>query len=159
MTGSSRLGGRRDSLPEVNDLVRVSVAGSGPQADGALADGVPSRVENVLLDEALGGARRYMIASPRYCGDAELPPIGTPCTMEWPGEKGLWILPVSFAGEELAREGLRVWVVDTIGPPRQRERRSYVRVPWSLPVMVTPRSAAEVRRAVAEGLHGRTMAS
>ena len=159
MTSSSRLGGRSDALPEVNDLVRVSVAGSGVQADGALADAVRSRVENVLLNDATGGSRRYSVAAPRYRGDAELPSVGTPCTLEWPGEQGLWILPVAFVGEELAREGLRVWVLDTIGPPRQRERRAYVRVPWSVPIMLTPRSAAEVRQAVAGGLQGRTMAA
>ena len=158
MSGPAYAAGFRGSLPDINDLVRVSVAGSGPAAHGAAADGIPSRVENVV-DVALVGGRRYMIAAPRYPGDSELPQVGTPCTLEWPGSQGLWILPVSFTGEELAREELRVWVVDTIGPARQRERRSYMRVAWALPVSLSPMSAADVRRAVAGGLKGPTMAA
>lgn len=155
----SRAASSADSLhgmPDVNDLVRVSVAGGDP-SEGPAADSVPTRVENVVVDAALPGGRRYMIASPRYRGDSELPAPGTRCTLEWPTAQGLWILPVLFAGEEAAREGLRVWLVDTVGPAQKTERRSYVRVAWSLPVTLTTMSAAEVRMAVAGGLQGPTM--
>lgn len=157
MSSPARLGGSRDGLPDVNDLVRVNVAGSGPQADEGGAAGVPTRVENVLSDEAMEGGRRYLIAAPQYRGDSELPSMGTVCTLEWPGAQGLWILPVTFAGEELAREGLRVWAVDARGAARRLERRSHVRVAWSLPVTMTTMSAAAVRRAIAGGLQGPTM--
>ena len=138
----------RESLPEVNELVRVSIAGYGPICDGEAADGVPTRVENVVVGGASQGGRRYVIAAPRYQGDLELPHAGTPCTLEWPGAHGVWILPVAFVGEELAREeGLRVWVLDALGPPRQNERRSFVRVGWSVPVSFSLMSAADVRLA------------
>src|SRR5215813_8058483 len=124
----------RDTLPEINDLVRISIPGSDPGVAGAGAHSVPSRIENVLVDET---GRRYMIASPWYRGDSELPALGTPCTLEWSGAQGLWLLPVAFICEELAREDLRVWVLDTMGPAWQQERRSFMRVEWSLPVTLT----------------------
>lgn len=150
----------RETLPEVNDLVRVSIAGSGPIADGEAADGVPTRVENVVADGAPSGGRRYVIAAPRYQGDLELPMPGTACTLEWPGTHGCWILPVAFDGEELAREeGLRVWLMDTLGPPRQNERRSYVRVGWAVPIAISLMSAADIRVATAGGRDEATMAA
>jgi len=144
----------RDTVPEINDLVRVSVPASGTGAGGSGADSVPSRVENVMVDET---GRRYMIASPWYRGDSELPAMGTPCTLEWPGTQGLWLLPVAFICEELAREDLRVWVLDTMGPAWQQERRSFMRVDWSLPVTLTLMNLADARRAVAGGLQAPTM--
>jgi hypothetical protein len=150
----------RDTLPEVNDLVRVSIAGYGPIADGDAADGVPTRVENVLKDGSAQGGSRYVIAAPRYQGNLELPTAGTVCTLEWPGAHGVWILPVSFVNEELAREeGLRVWVLDALGPPRQNERRNYVRVEWSVPINLTLMTAADIRVAASSHSGEATMAA
>lgn len=161
MSAPTSSGSTRECLPEVNDLVRVSIAGSGPVCDGDTADGVRTRVENVEPAEGGRVGRRYVIAAPRYQGDLELPVAGTPCTLEWPGTQGVWILPVAFVGESVARqEGLRVWTLDTIGAPRQNERRSFVRVDWSVPVTLTLMSAADVRAvAAARGLDQATMAS
>ena len=147
----------RDALPEINDLVRISVPARGLEGGGSGADGVPSRVENLITDETMQGMRRYMIASPWYRGDSELPEMGTPCTLEWAGVQGLWLLPVAFICEELAREDLRVWVMDTMGPAWQQERRSFMRVDWSLPVTLTLMSIADARSAVAGGLQAPTM--
>lgn len=145
-------GASEDALPEVNDLVRVNVAGNAALDRGEAAEGARTRVENVYPGEGADGRTRYVVAAPRYGGDVELPVPGTPCTLEWPGERGVWLLPVSFVVQELVGEGLRVWLVDVIGPARQNERREYVRVGWCVPVTLSLMSAEDVRRAVALGL-------
>jgi hypothetical protein len=139
---------------EVNQLVRVSVAGSAARGDGGeAAEDVRTRVEDVIerCDEH---GRRYVIAAPRYSGDVELPAPGTPCTLEWPGVHGIWILPVTFIDEQVIREGLRAWTVEVIAPPRQAERRAFVRVEWALALTLAPLTAAEIRQ-VLPGRDGR----
>ena len=43
------------------------------------------------------------------------------------------MLPVAFLDQEATPGGLRVWRLRVTGPPRRKERRQFVRVPWSLP--------------------------
>lgn len=131
---------------EVNCLVRVNIAGSSARGDdGEAAEDVRTRVEDVI-ERSAGHKTRYVIAAPRYSGDVELPEQGTPCTLEWPGPYGIWILPVTFVDEQMIREGLRAWTVEVLGQPRQAERRSFVRVAWDLALTLQSLSAAEVRQ-------------
>ncbi len=159
MSGTARSGAADGGLPRVNHLVRLSVAGSGPQADGEAAESVPTRVENFDAAAGRAGRPRYTVAAPRYDGDVEPPQPGTACTLEWPGPRGLWILPMLFVGQDIAADGLRLWVLDVIGAARQNERRCFVRVDWVVPVTLVTMSAAEVRRAVVHGSAGAVMAA
>jgi hypothetical protein len=148
---------------DVNHLVRVNIAGSASWGSGEAAEEVRTRVEDIT-ERCADHARRYTIAAPRYAGDVELPAAGTPCTLEWPGPHGIWILPVTFVDDEVIGDGLRVWTVEVLAPARQTERRSFVRVDWELPLSVEPLSAAELRQLkaifdgqatmLAEGLNG-----
>lgn len=159
MPGAARTDAGTDGLLEVNDLVRLSVAGSGQQTDGEAAVGVPTRVENVAAGGGGSGLPRYTVAAPRYEGDVEPPEPGTASTLEWPGAQGLWILPVSFVGQEITEDGLRLWTVDVIAAARQHERRSFVRVDWAVPVSLVPRTAAEIRNAMTGESNGAVLAA
>jgi hypothetical protein len=128
----------------VNHLVRVNVAGSADVGMGEAAEDVRTRVEDVVEPCAEHG-RRYLIAAPRYLGDLELPGPGTPCTLEWPGPNGIWILPVTYVDEQQIRDGLRAWLMEVLAPARQSERRSFVRVEWALPLTLEPLSVGEAR--------------
>lgn len=122
---------------EANHLVRVNIAGNAGHGTGQTAKDVRSRVEDVI-ERCTEHGRRYVIAAPRYCGDVEPPSKGTPCTLEWPGPHGIWILPVTFVDQRQVREGLRSWTVEVLAPARQTERRSFVRVEWAIPLVVEP---------------------
>lgn len=135
---------------QVNDLVRVNIAGRPGWGSGEAAEDVRTRVEDVI-ERCPEHGRRYVIAAPRYSGDVELPEGGTACTLEWPGPHGIWVLPVNFVDEQLAREGLRVWTVEVIAPPRQNERRSFCRVSWEVPVTIAALALDDVRRGAASG--------
>jgi hypothetical protein len=148
-----------DALLDVNDLVRVNVAGNAKVGNGAAAEGARTRIENIDRTGGRDDRPRYVVAAPRYEGDVEPPAPGTPCTLEWPGERGVWILPVTFVQQEEVREGLRAWTLDVIGAPRQNERREYVRVTWSVPIMLAMMTAAEIRQAVAQGMHEASIAA
>jgi hypothetical protein len=129
---------------EVNHLVRINIAGSATYGTGEAAEDVRSRVEDVV-ERCTEHGRRYLIAAPRYTGDVEPPASGTPCTLEWPGPHGIWILPVTFVNEGQIREGLRVWLVEVLAPARQTERRSFVRVDWELPLAIEPLAVGDPR--------------
>jgi hypothetical protein len=123
--------------PDVNDLVRVTIGV--PDEDEemeaetpAIASEVASRVEDVVKD-ARDRPTVYTIAAPWFAGDAEQPPPGTACALQWPTERGLCTLPVVLLAEGANPRGLRMWTVKVTGPVQRRERRRYVRVPWSLP--------------------------
>jgi hypothetical protein len=135
---------------DVNHLVRVNIAGSATRGNGEAAEEVRTRVEDVI-ERCPGHGRRYTIAAPRYTGDVELPAAGTPCTLEWPGPHGIWILPVTFVDDQVIRDGLRVWTVEVLAPARQTERRSFVRVDWKLPLIVEPLSIVELRQLTPTG--------
>lgn len=136
----------------VNDLVRMTIAGNAEYGEGERAEEVRSRIENVVPEGGPEGRTRYLVAAPRYSGDVEMLVPGTVCTLERPAEHGIWVLPVAFIAQQVVQEGLRVWVVDAIGPARHHERREYIRVNWQVPVTLTLMSLGEVRRAVSHGL-------
>lgn len=122
---------------DVNHLVRVNIAGSATVGTGEAAEEVRSRVEDVI-ERCSEHGRRYLIAAPRYVGNVEPPAPGTPCTLEWPGPHGIWILPVTFVADGQVGEGVRTWLVEVLAPARQTERRSFVRVDWDLPLVIEP---------------------
>jgi len=140
----------------VNDLVRVNVAGRPSWGGGEAAEEVRSRVEEVIGRCAEHG-QRYVIAAPRYAGDVEVPDPATPCTLEWPGPHGIWVLPVEFVDEQVVGQGLRVWVTEVMSPPRQNERRTFCRVEWDLPLTVAALPLDDVRR-IPSGTGAATMA-
>jgi len=121
--------------PDVNDLVRVTVGDEDDDDGGppALASEVASRVEDRASDRKSGAPLAYLIAAPWFAGDTEEPPVGTACTLQWPTERGLCVLPVAFQAEENGEAGLRMWRVAVTGPVRRHERRRFVRAAWSLP--------------------------
>lgn len=135
-------------LPNVNELVRVSLGDADSPDVSQLASRVPSRVED-LLEPPLGiGGPRLLVAAPQFEGDLELPAAGARCTVQWTSPQGLWILPVAF--RDLRRAGtVSTWEVEVVGPARREERRKFVRVAWTLPVELELRPgdelAAEVR--------------
>jgi hypothetical protein len=143
---------------EVNHLVRVNIAGSVAIGAGEAAEDVRSRVEDVVERCAQHG-RRYRIAAPRYAGDVELPAAGTPCTLEWPGPHGIWILPVTFIADGQVRDGVRAWLVEVLAPARQTERRSFVRVDWELPLLVEPLAVGDPRLMMARSDGRATLAA
>lgn len=119
-------------LPQVNELVRVSLGDADAPDVSQLASRVPSRVEDVRFPATAGGPTRVLVAAPEFEGDLEAPATGTPCTVLWTSPRGLWVLPVQYRGDERLNT-VKVWDLQVDGPPRREERRKFVRVPWSLP--------------------------
>jgi hypothetical protein len=142
--------------PQVNDLVRVTVGGNDANGEEtpAMASEIASRIEDVASDRRTGAPLSYLIAAPWFAGDAEQPPAGTVCALQWPTPRGLCILPVVLQAEESGHGGLRLWRVKVTGPVRRHERRRYVRVPWQLPAELYVRRDLEAlgpeRRQAAE---------
>ena len=120
-------------VPDVNDLIRVSLANPGDPNDGPEVD-VSSRIEDLVRNRKTGKVTTYMIAVPRFSGDVVLPAPRSPCSLNWHTPRGLFMLPTAFEKQETTGYGSRIWRLGVTGPPRRDQRRRYVRVPWSLPV-------------------------
>ena len=121
-------------VPDVNDLIRVSMTNPGdPGTDGPDLD-VASRIEDLTRNRKTGKITNYLIAVPRFSGDVVLPAPRSACSLNWHTPRGLWMLPTAFEQQETTGYGLRVWRLAVTGSPRRDQRRRYVRVPWSLPV-------------------------
>jgi len=130
-------------VPDVNDLIRVSLNAPGdPDGSGPPLD-VASRIEDLTRNRKTGKILSYLIAVPRFSGDVVLPAPRSACSLNWHTPRGLWMLPTAFENQETTGYGLRVWRLAVTGPPRRDQRRRYVRVPWSLPVEL------EIRRDLA----------
>jgi hypothetical protein len=131
--------------PEVNDLVRVTVGGldEDDEETPSVASEVASRIEDAATDRKTGAPLAYVIAAPWFAGDAEQPPAGTACALQWPTSRGMCTLPVVLLAEEMSSAGLRLWRVRVTGPVRRQERRRYVRVPWLLPATLMVRRDIE----------------
>jgi hypothetical protein len=133
-------------LPQVNSLVEIhlgarladaSGAGLVPGGSGeAHAFGGKSRIEDLLDGPEPNGFPRYVVAAPRYTGDLEAPRPGAAGYLQWSTWAGLWFVPVRFEEERATAVGLKVWEVQVTGQPERNQRRSYVRVPWRVPVQV-----------------------
>lgn len=110
------------ALPEVNDLVRVCVAGD-PQ-------GQPSRVEDVI------GAS-LVLAAPSYAGDLVTTRVGMAALVRWTGARGLFEVDVVL--DEVRRhDAVAVWVVHPTSEVRVQQRRRYARVHAKMPMVFVP---------------------
>jgi hypothetical protein len=143
MTQVSVKSSKATQVPNVNALVRVTLAGDGELPTAASA---PSRVEDVVLDVTSGLPTHYLVAAPSFRGDLERPPTGSPCELEWLTERGLCSLPTRLESVEQGPRGLRMWRLAVTGTMTRHERRRYVRAPWALPaaLVVRDRAASDV---------------
>lgn len=143
------------SLPAVNSLLRVLL---GAQREGAVLDAVarvaqgqepdvqgrvdagladlPTRVEDVVPAQRRGERTHVVIAAPRYVGDVERPPDGAACALVWATQRGVIELPTEFVRTELLPQGIRVWHLAVAGQAVRLQRRAFVRVPLSVPLVV-----------------------
>jgi len=131
---------RDGDIPDVNDLVRVSLMGQTDSDATRPANDVASRIEDLERDSKTKKIVSYLIAVPRFSGDVNLPDPQTAFSLNWHTPSGLWMLPTAFQAQETTGYGLRVWRLKISGPPRRDQRRQFVRVPWSI------RADLEVRR-------------
>lgn len=127
------MSGSGTGVPDVNDLIRVTLANPG-DPDGPPDVDVPSRIEDLVRNRKTGKITSYLIAVPRFSGDVILPAPRSLCSLNWHTPRGLWMLPTTFEKQETTGYGLKGWWLTVSGPPRRDQRRRYVRVPWSLPV-------------------------
>jgi len=133
------MSGSGSGVPDVNDLIRVTLANPG-DPDGSPDIDVASRIEDLTRNRKTGKITSYLIAVPRFSGDVVLPAPRSLCSLNWHTPRGLWMLPTTFEKQEVTGYGMKGWWLTVSGPPRRDQRRRYVRVPWSLPVEL------EVRR-------------
>ncbi|HST85826.1 MAG TPA: hypothetical protein VLL08_29080 [Kineosporiaceae bacterium] len=121
-------------VPDVNDLIRITLSAPGDPDGGGPDVDVKSRIEDLTRNRKTGKILSYLISVPRFSGDVVLPAPRAACALNWHTPRGLWTLPTAFESQETTGYGLRVWRLAVTGPPRRDQRRRYVRVPWSLPV-------------------------
>jgi hypothetical protein len=131
---------RGDALPGVNQLIRLTVgSGSDPDAEPVARD-APSRVEDVTV--APGPSRRsptsriLHVATPRYRGDVEEPRIGTWCQVSWLTPIGIFELDAVYDGRDMVGPAVKAWRLITSGRTRRVQRRRFVRVPWTAPILI-----------------------
>ena len=111
----SQVAPARRAIPEINDLVRITLgAVDDPDAE-RFASEVPSRIEDAAYDRQIGKPLGYLIAAPWFSGDLEDAGTGTECALQWVSPQGLWTLPCSFEAQEATSHGLRVWRVAVTG--------------------------------------------
>jgi len=134
------MSGAVEAIPDINDLVRVTLGDLDDPESEDLASDVPSRIEGLILDPKTGRVLSYEIAAPWFSGNLELPKAQAGCSLQWPSSRGICFLPVAFEVQETTDRGLRVWRMRITGPMRRQERRQYVRIPWLLP------TGLEIRR-------------
>lgn len=120
-----------DEAPRVNGRVEVAY----PSPDGGPPARLATRVEDVREGDR-GPAVRFLVAAPGSSCEARQPRDATDCTVEWTSDRGLWSLPVRFAGVEHGDHGTRFWVLDRLGGAVRLQRRRFVRIEWAVPVAV-----------------------
>jgi hypothetical protein len=124
------------ALPAVDQRVRILLTLDKP---GELADGLPSRIEDVVLIPGKKPAVEIHVAPPRYDGDVEIPRAGHTLALIWATDRGVLELPVAF--HEVVRVGelVSAWRVRVIGPAVRVQRRHFVRVAFSGSILIYPR--------------------
>jgi hypothetical protein len=127
-----------DVLPGVNVLVRLTIGATTDPDDPPLAANVPSRIEDVVLaDPRVKGSRTQLyVAVPRYPGDVDVPRPGTACTVTWVTSDGLYDLPAGFVERVVVGPVVWAWRVEVSGRAVRAQRRRYVRVSWTAPVVL-----------------------
>jgi hypothetical protein len=126
-------------LPQVNQLVRLTVGGSPRPNSEPVAVDVPSRVED--LSRGTSSRRRpsppvLHVALPTYTGDVEAPGPGTWCMISWLAPTGVFELPTAFDGQGQVGPAVRAWRLIVTGPTCRAQRRRFVRISWVSPVRV-----------------------
>ena len=125
-------------LPELNTLIRLTIAlWPDPESAIRVAD-VPSRIEDVVpVPAGVKGARaQLLVACPHYDGDVEEPVERAFCSIGWTTPTGLWELPAAYLGKGTVGAAVPIWRVEVVGAARRLQRRNHVRVEWSFPVSV-----------------------
>ena len=101
------------TLPEVNELVRVSLN------DDELV--LPSRVEDSSDGDLL-------LAAAAYVGDVEGPREGSVVSIHWASKRGVCSVAALYLGQERTASGMRIWRVRPAGAVELVQRRRYARV-------------------------------
>lgn len=110
-------------LPELNTLVRVCI-GEGDR------EGYASRVES--RDGLV-----LTLAAPSFAGDLFVTRAGMGLVVRWTGSRG--VFEVDGLLEAVDRdESVLVWTIRTVGDIRLAQRRRYVRVAFTDPVILRP---------------------
>jgi hypothetical protein len=125
-------------LPGVNALVRLTI-GAGPGLDDdPVATNVPSRIEDVVpADPRVKGSRpQLLVAVPHYAGDVNVPRPGAACAVSWVSSDGVYDLPTGFLERVVVGPTVWAWRVEVIGHAERAQRRRFVRVPWTRPIVV-----------------------
>ena len=120
------------ALPQVNDLVQVTFDWLENPRPDPLTPELSSRVEDEVIDERSGRITQYVIAAPFFVAANELPSASTSLFLRWPIERGVGMLPVSFAELASTNNGLRQWRLTVKGPAYREQRRRFFRVPISM---------------------------
>lgn len=125
-------------LPGVNTLVRLTIGAGPAPGDDPVATGVPSRIEDVVpADPRVKGSRLQLyVAVPHYPGDVNVPRPGTACQVSWVGPDGVYDLPTGFVSREMVGPVVRAWRVEVTGLAERAQRRRFVRVPCTKPIVV-----------------------
>ena len=123
-------------LPELNTLIRVTIAACPDPESVIRAEDVPSRVEDVVPAPAgVKGARaQLLIARPHYDGDVEEPVDRASCSIGWTTPTGLWALTTAYLDQGTVGAAVPIWRLEVVGAARRLQRRDHVRVEWSHPV-------------------------
>jgi hypothetical protein len=135
------------ALPGVNTLVRLTIgSGPDPRADPVASD-VPSRIEDLVpADPAVrGSSPELFVAVPHYRGDVSVPRAGTACTVIWVTPQGVYELPTGFVERVVVGPVVWAWRLAVTGPAQRAQRRHYVRVSWTEPIVVDVAPAAPDR--------------
>lgn len=138
---------------ELDDALTRVAQGQAPDAQARVSAGLadlPTRVEDVVPAQRRGRSAQVVVSAPRYAGDVEGPSSGAACALVWATQRGVVELPTRYAGTRTLDRGLRVWTLDVAGPAVRLQRRAFVRVPVSVPVVVRTRRLDAVPAAEAE---------
>lgn len=155
-------------LPPVNTLVRLTIGRGADVEDDPVAANVPSRIEDVVEAEPVGkgfgrgggkgSATHVFVALPHYRGDVDVPRPGTACIVTWVTSDGLYDLPAGFVERVSVGPVVYAWRLEVTGTAQRAQRRRYVRVAWTRPVVVdvipVARIQTDPRDAAAGGSDG-----
>jgi hypothetical protein len=127
----------RLGLPTPGDRIRISVGWGADPREPIRAHQVPSTVEDVVVagSNPARDPSRLLIAAPAFRGDLDPPFPGTHCIVGWMSERGPCEMSTAFEAITHDR-GATVWQLQVTGPSLLAQRRSYYRLPLTVPVTV-----------------------
>jgi PilZ domain-containing protein len=127
----------RQALPAPGTRIRVSVGWGVDPREPIRAHQVPSTVEDVV-PAGRNPARepaRLLVDAPSFRGDLTAPFPGTHCVVGWMSERGPCELAAAFEAVTHAG-GASIWQLQVTGPTLLAQRRSFYRLPLTVPVTV-----------------------